>query len=83
MIQSSNNLKFGNLTGAGCSAVEFNTFINYINLASDSYKNDYEGSLQYISNQLTRSYGIGVGQYSIIIQSYDSNYGFIVYSPRN
>ena len=64
---TSENLKFVDQRGPGCTQEEQYFFKTFVNDASTFYRGDYENSLAFPSDELANRYG---GKFSVMVQNY-------------
>lgn len=76
-------LGFGNITGPGTTAEQVDSFINFINSASIYFRDDNKSRLDYISDQMNKTYGIPGYGFSVIQQGQSEfeNWGSWLISP--
>lgn len=71
--QQDSNLGFNNQTGSATTQAQVASFISFINSASIFYRDDTKSRLDYISDQMNKTYGAKGFGFSVIQQG-DENY---------
>lgn len=80
LISKSNKLEFGNYTSSNATAEQVASFISFINSASIYFRKDNQSRLEYISDQMNKTYGISGHGFSVIQQDGRENHGSWVIS---
>lgn len=81
LIQGSHpSLGFANYTSPNATAAQVTSFINFINSASIYFRDDVKSRLDYISNQMNKTYNFSGYGFSVIQQGDGNHYEWAFYT---